>query len=205
MIVHAIEETLDKGLQKDGQVVPMSGCSFRIPHLSGEALISPVPTFVFGVCVTAPDRLPRRPRRRSDVVLISRSGLPARKLANTSHSISAEPTSESASSLSRAGTVRGALLHLDSLHRLGLRGVSRNEQLTVRQPRLLRGVPGQLHQGQLGQDREGRAPPAWLHGERLAVAQHYLKNIMCELRTDSLLVVLVPMLVSRTRHPRICL
>lgn len=24
MIVHAIEETLDKGLQKDGQVVPMS-------------------------------------------------------------------------------------------------------------------------------------------------------------------------------------
>lgn len=24
MIVHAIEETLDKGLQKDGQIVPMS-------------------------------------------------------------------------------------------------------------------------------------------------------------------------------------
>lgn len=62
MIVHAIEETLDKGLQKDGQVVPMSGWSFRIIHISDEALISPVPTFVFGVCVTAPDR-PQRRRR----------------------------------------------------------------------------------------------------------------------------------------------
>jgi hypothetical protein len=26
MIVHAFEETLDKGLQKDGEIVPMSEC-----------------------------------------------------------------------------------------------------------------------------------------------------------------------------------
>jgi hypothetical protein len=47
MIVHAIEETLDKGLQREGQIVPMSESS--LSGLLNIADLFSVPTFVFGV------------------------------------------------------------------------------------------------------------------------------------------------------------
>lgn len=50
MIVHSIEESLDKGLKKDGQVVPMSqspSCDISV------TLKYIVPTFVFGVSPSA--------------------------------------------------------------------------------------------------------------------------------------------------------
>lgn len=53
MIVHAIEETLDKGLQKDGQVVPMSKLAGAL--CSEDQADPSVPTFVFGVSYRARD------------------------------------------------------------------------------------------------------------------------------------------------------
>lgn len=35
MIVHAIEDTLDKGLKKDGQIVPMSKLKLAPQHRIG--------------------------------------------------------------------------------------------------------------------------------------------------------------------------